>query len=163
MRNISDNQLSIFSLQEPPASPSVSPDSGADFQRQAETWPLNFVEYLQSSGQNGFCGRTSPVFFQLTVAGPSGPSFEGFESAGIVAHGGCWTLSFSEYPSVAVGSSLSDILETTGDHLQRYYLSPKACAGIIRRAGNRGRMLPEPLADALAAVASALRKPPETK
>ena len=36
--------------------------------------------------------------------------------------------------------SLSDILET-GDHLSRYCLSPKACAGILRRAEKRGRVV----------------------
>jgi len=48
-------------------------------------------------------------------------------------------------------SSLSDILET-GDLPQRYYLSPKACAGILRRAANRGKDLPTMLLRALSAV-----------
>lgn len=39
----------------------------------------------------------------------------------------------SECPNAAVESSLSDILET-GDHLLQFYLSPKACQGILRRA-----------------------------
>jgi hypothetical protein len=48
--------------------------------------------------------------------------------------------------------SLSDILET-GDVPQRYYLSAKACAGILRRAVKRGKALPQRLAHALQAVA----------
>jgi hypothetical protein len=48
--------------------------------------------------------------------------------------------------------SLSDILET-GDVPQRYYLSVKACAGILRRAEKRGKELPPQLALALQAVA----------
>ena len=48
--------------------------------------------------------------------------------------------------------SLSDILET-GDVPQRYYLSPRACAGILRRAEKRGKTLPRRLARALQAVA----------
>ena len=36
---------------------------------------------------------------------------------------------------------------------QRYYLSPKACAGILRRAEKRGKALPAALAAALRSVA----------
>jgi hypothetical protein len=63
-----------------------------------------------------------------------------------------WTANGSEFHSGAVASSLSDILET-GDVPRRYFLSPKACAGILRRAEKRGKDLPESLRDALAAVA----------
>lgn len=51
--------------------------------------------------------------------------------------GGYWTLNFGESPRDAEESSLSQILEATVP--ERYYLSPKACGGIIRRAGNRGK------------------------
>jgi hypothetical protein len=49
---------------------------------------------------------------------------------------------------------LSDILET-GDVPQRYFLSAKACAGILRRAEKRGKLLPEQLRNALLAVVQA--------
>lgn len=49
---------------------------------------------------------------------------------------------------------LSDILET-GDIQEKYYLSPKACAGILRRAERRGKALPPALREALTAVAGA--------
>jgi hypothetical protein len=62
------------------------------------------------------------------------------------------TLSTAEYHSVAVASSLSDILET-GDVPQRYFLSAKACRGILRRAEKRGKKLPEQLRVALESVA----------
>ena len=71
----------------------------------------------------------------------------------------CWTLNTSEHadtlgPSRNGGGvcSLSDILET-GDLPQRFYLTAKACQGILRRAEKRGKVLPPPLARALAAVA----------
>ena len=48
--------------------------------------------------------------------------------------------------------SLSDILET-GDVPQRYYLTARACAGILRRAEKRGKTLPVALQAALQAVA----------
>jgi hypothetical protein len=61
---------------------------------------------------------------------------------------GFLTLSSPEFHSAAVASSLSDILET-GDLPQRYFLSPKACAGILRRAEKRGKELPQQLKRAL--------------
>lgn len=61
--------------------------------------------------------------------------------------GGYWTLNFGESPRDAEESSLSQILEATVP--ERYYLSPKACGGIIRRAGNRGKKLPSILEAAL--------------
>jgi hypothetical protein len=57
-----------------------------------------------------------------------------------------------EFPSGAAASSLSDILEI-GDVPQRYFLSAKACAGILRRAEKRGKALPTTLRLALEQVA----------
>jgi len=51
--------------------------------------------------------------------------------------------------------SLSDILET-GDVPQRYFLTPKACAGILRRAEKRGKKLPPTLHQALLVIAKDL-------
>jgi hypothetical protein len=53
--------------------------------------------------------------------------------------------------------SLSDILET-GDVPQRYYLSAKACAGILRRAAKRDKELPAQLQRALEQVAKSTPK-----
>jgi hypothetical protein len=47
---------------------------------------------------------------------------------------------------------LSQTLET-GPLPQRFYLSQKACAGILRRAEKRGKELPQLLSEALRAVA----------
>ena len=63
------------------------------------------------------------------------------------------TRNGSEWRSGAVACSLSSILET-GPVDPRYFLSPKACAGILRRAEKRGKELPEPLRLALLAVAT---------
>jgi hypothetical protein len=64
-----------------------------------------------------------------------------------------WTLSISECPSDAVVCSLSDILET-GAVPQRFFLSARACQGILRRAEKRGKELPNALRRALEAVAA---------
>ena len=63
------------------------------------------------------------------------------------------TLSISEFHSAAAASSLSDILET-GALPQRYFLSAKACAGILRRAERRGKELPAQLQAALTQAAA---------
>ena len=62
------------------------------------------------------------------------------------------THSFGECPSVAVESRLSQILEATPH--PKYYLSAKACAGILRRAERRGKALPLELEQALVRQAS---------
>ena len=69
-------------------------------------------------------------------------------------HGECLMLNGSEWPSAGEGSSacsLASILEPSV--AQKYFLSRKACAGILRRAEKRGKELPEQLAHALASVA----------
>lgn len=63
-------------------------------------------------------------------------------------HGECWTLSSSVWPSGASVCSLSSTLETGGVP-RRYFLSAKACAGIISRAERRGKALPRELREAL--------------
>jgi hypothetical protein len=45
-------------------------------------------------------------------------------------------------------SSLSAVLET-GSLPQRFFLSPKACAGILRRAERKNKQLPPALRSAL--------------
>ena len=54
--------------------------------------------------------------------------------------------------------SLSDILET-GDVPQRYFLTARACRGILRRAEKRGKALPSALHQALRSVAERAAEP----
>ena len=51
------------------------------------------------------------------------------------------------YPSAANVSTLSQILKVGVP--EKYYLSPKACLGILRRASVRGKRLPDVLEKAL--------------
>lgn len=65
---------------------------------------------------------------------------------------GAWLGAFTtrntgEFPSVAVESRLSQILEATPH--PKYSLTAKACQGILRRAELRGKDLPERLKAAL--------------
>ena len=52
-------------------------------------------------------------------------------------------LNTGECPNAAVESRLSQILEDNPQ--EKYYLSAKACQGILRRAERRGKDLPETL------------------
>lgn len=52
-----------------------------------------------------------------------------------------------ESPSADVESTFSQILQVGVP--EKYYLSPKACQGILRRASDRGKELPTVLQTAL--------------
>lgn len=84
--------------------------------------------------------------------GPLAPSSGSWKTAGILSHGECLTLNSSEYPSDAAVSFLSDILEPSAP--RRFYLSPSACKGLLRRAQRRGKSLPPQLEETLLAQAS---------
>lgn len=153
------DQLTFLS-EEPPASPSPSQAEAQAWMTRVASWPSSFVALLVASGPSGWYGRTSPESFRVepktdSVGKPSDKSCLHFQNWGMAWHGECLTLSTSEWNHTLVPlrnrddvCSLSDILET-GDHLSRYVLSPRACAGIVRRAEKRGKNLPAHLEAAL--------------
>jgi hypothetical protein len=63
------------------------------------------------------------------------------------SHGGYLMLNTGEFPSAENASTLSQILQVNVP--EKYYLSPKACLGILRRASARGKELPILLKKAL--------------
>ena len=69
-------------------------------------------------------------------------------NSGMGGHTGCLTLKTSESHKDAEECLLSDVLEI-GNLPQKYYLSPKACKGILRRAEQRSKKLPNMLEEAL--------------
>ena len=69
--------------------------------------------------------------------------------------GGASTLNTGVSPKDAKESSLSQILQE--DPPLKYYLSPKACLGILRRAFERGKELPKKLERALKIQAGLMR------
>ena len=62
-------------------------------------------------------------------------------------HGGCWLRNSGASPRDAIESFLSQILQA--EVPEKYYLSQKACLGILRRASERGKKLPDVLELAL--------------
>src|SRR5579885_58080 len=145
-------EQSTFWPEEHLASLSPSPVSELDWMIRVATSPSNLLDLLAESAPYGWCGRTSPASCRLTTDGRLEPSSACWSNVGMGSPTEFWTLDFSEYPSVAAASSLSDILET-GEVQQQYFLSSRACRGILRRAEKRGKILPPRLAHALMAVA----------
>ncbi len=70
-----------------------------------------------------------------------------YEAMELISHGACTTPNISEQHSGAGACFLSLILQD--DAPDKYCLSPKACAGILRRAERRGKDLPPLLKAAL--------------
>ena len=78
---------------------------------------------------------------------------------------GAWLIAFltlntGASPNEEVESTLSEIL--LAEVPEKYYLSPKACLGILRRASARGKELPEVLKKALERQAEGLTLEVET-
>ena len=121
--------------------------------------------------QDTSCGRMSPVpspqtavktsrqsskrsapskgkaFLFLDLQRESGAALEVSWQTAFPWHGGCLTPNFGESPSEENASTLSQILQAGVP--EKYYLSPKACLGILRRASVSGKELPELLKKAL--------------
>lgn len=87
----------------------------------------------------------TPIFQCLQVV--NGQPQEWLEGGRLTPLGESLMLNIGEYPNVENESTLSEILEDNVP--EKYYLSPKACLGILRRAKNKGRKLPDNLRIAL--------------
>ena len=89
--------------------------------------------------------KKMPLFLDLRKRGGIMP-VASWETAGPLL-GEFMMHSFGESPKDAVESRLSQILEEQAP--PKYYLSAKACQGILSRAERRGKQLPDVLKEAL--------------
>lgn len=153
-----DSRQLICSQEEPPARISASQEgepaslmaTGPACSSSSPGSPMTLF-----GQQDGCCLRTYPDSFPQTPAEIS-PSFSRrWPTSGFTTSPGeCWTAATSECPNDGdASSSLPDVLLETVP--ERFYLSPRAAAGILRRAQKRGRTLPQPLHQALTDLASA--------
>ena len=145
------DQLTFLSA-EPPASPSALQDSERDWMTHAVTSCSSFWQLLNDYAPRGWYGRTSPECCRPGGGGILEPFSGRWANSGMGGPTECLMLNTLEWPSAAAVCSLSDILET-GDVPPRYFLSAKACRGILRRSERRGKTLPGQLQAALLAVA----------
>lgn len=92
------------------------------------------------------CSRKSdrPTFQCLLLDDGLEPEWLEAKSAekSAASHGERSTLNFGASPNIERGSSLLRVLEG-GEGTYRYSLTPKACAGILRRVNAKGKKLPE--------------------
>ena len=89
----------------------------------------------------------NPRFQSLDLTEGNGPKQGLSQDMDGALRGELSMLNFGEFPSVVVESRLSWILEDNVP--EKYYLSAKACQGILNRASRRGKELPEILHTAL--------------
>lgn len=94
---------------------------------------------------------------QTTLLGDGDAPFCGasWPTSGYVRDDRCWTRDVVEWREPRVTASLADVL-VRGEVPARYYLSARACEGILRRAERRGRELPAALMAALEGTAGGL-------
>ena len=138
-----------------PASPARTcpwPESGPVSPVSAQDSSLSLSECWAKFGPAGSSSRMS-LGLCHRIEDVTSPSFSvRWPNSGMAWRGEYLIAATSEFPSGAAECTLSDVLE---DRLvpQRYYLSPKAAAGILRRAERRGKKLPPRLERALQATA----------
>ena len=86
-------------------------------------------------------------FLDLRVGGADGAKLEQSPETDGLWHNDSLTLNIGESPKEESVSLLSQILEVNVP--QKYYLSARACQGILNRASRRGKALPDLLKNAL--------------
>lgn len=158
-------QMSMFFAEEHHASRSALPDCAMDWLIQGETSCSPLALLQAGIGPSGWFGRTSPAYCPATEEGILEPSSGCWANSGMGSHTEFLTLSTSEHSvslslsrSAGVVCGLSDILEI-GAVPQRFFLTAKACQGILRRAEKRGKLLPTSLQMALEHAAQTITKP----
>lgn len=148
-------QLSMFSSEasrEGPARTYRWLDAALDWLANGAACSLSSHAALKPLLLNGSLSKTSPDSCPPTGVGTWLPSSGRWANSGMGGPTGCLTLSTTTWHSGASVCSLSDVVEDERDVPRKYYLSPKACAGILRRAERRGKALPAPLEAALRAA-----------
>ena len=143
-------QLTLFA-EDSPARTFPLPDAARAWLESEAAYGLSFVEFWRTLDRHGLLSRMSPACYRLTEEGTLPSSFTGWGNSGISRPGACLTLSTTEWHKNAVVCSLSQVSET--DVPRKYFLSARACRGILRRAERRGKKLPPLLEQVLQAVA----------
>ena len=132
-----DGQMNFFDLVSPCGKTSPEPSAATK-----EKTSKRSSKPLAKSANQGF------LFLNLTTESGSLLGLS-WELVGALP-GESMTLNFGESPSEGRGSTLSQILDLNAP--EKYCLSPRACAGILRRAEKRRKTLPDMLRDALMEV-----------
>lgn len=129
-----------------PVKASLSQARGKDSQELPDSCSNTFERYVNSV-HVGLSGRTSQERSQASGGRLTASSCQRWMRSGMVWHGEYWMRSFSVWPKDASVCSLLEVLEPCV--ARKYFLSAKACRGIISRADRRGKPLPKRLRNAL--------------
>lgn len=122
-------QLSLFGRTYPEPSPVTTERTSEQSWKNLPAWSNQTLLFLDlRGGADGAKPEQSP------------------ETDGLW-RGDSWTVNISEWPSAESVSLLSSTLEVNAP--EKYYLSARACQGILTRASRRGKKLPELLQTAL--------------
>lgn len=113
---------------------------------------MSLLDSLMKVAPALLLSRTCQVSSRPTEEGTSESLFDRWPRSGMVLDGVYLTAGTSESPSHAQESSLSDVIETSSVP-EKYFLSPNAAQGIIRRVDRMGRKLFPPLREALEILA----------
>lgn len=123
-----------------PVKASLSQARGKDSQELPDSCSNTFERYVNSV-HVGLSGRTSQERSQASGGRLTASSCQRWMRSGMVWHGEYWMRSFSVWPKDASVCSLLEVLEPCV--ARKYFLSAKACRGIISRADRRGKPLTE--------------------
>jgi hypothetical protein len=114
----------------------------------------SFLDWLSDAYPGFVSSRTCAAYSLPTEEETSKSLFKPWPNSGIAWDGVCLIVDTSESPSPARESSLWDVIER-GEVPQKYFLSPNAARGILRRAKRMGRELFPPLRKALEILSKA--------
>jgi DNA (cytosine-5)-methyltransferase 1 len=114
---------------------------------------MNLLASLEKEAPELFYSKTFTVSFTRTKDEISKPLFELWPNSGILSDGVCLTAKTLESPSHAKESTLSAVIETQPVQ-EKYFLSPSAATGMLRRASHQGRNLFPPLKESLETLAA---------
>ncbi len=135
-------QMPMFGQQDSRAktSPLQEWEGVTDFEGPNQDSFLRLLALLESVVLESLSSKTSTAF-SLATEDETLPSYsKRWTNSGMVWRGACLTVNTSESPSHDVGSTLSEYIKTPDAPL-KYFLSPNAARGILRRADRMGRNL----------------------
>jgi len=114
---------------------------------------MNLLASLEKDAPVFLFSKTFMVSCIHTKDETSKPLFELWPNSGILSDGVCLTADSLESPNHVSESTLSGVIET-GEVPDKYFLSPSAAKGILRRANQQGRSLFPPLRESLEILAA---------
>ncbi len=117
---------------------------------------MTLLASLEKDAPELFSSKTFTASCIRTKDGTSKPLYELWPNSGILSDGVCLTARTSESPSHVKESTLLGVIETS-EVPDKYFLSPSAAKGMLRRTKQMGRNLFPPLRESLEILAAKAR------